>query len=163
MEKGYPKDKELYKYNPTVKLKSISQAKKELLEYLLSGVIKSEDIYTEEMKHELLKDVEICGLKAKAHRDLNFIINGIVPENYEDVAPYILYLYRTDVLLDNITAQNMEEWNGQVLYRLDPSLISMNSEYQNGLIRCLMIEQSRIDADFKPYELKWVEYMRGRM
>lgn len=163
MEKGYPKDKELYKYNLTVKLKSISQAKKELLEYLLSGVIKSEDIYTEEMKHELLKDVEICGLKAKAHRDLNFIINGIVPENYEDVAPYILYLYRTDVLLDNITAQNMEEWNGQVLYRLDPSLISMNPEYQNGLIRCLMIEQSRIDADFKPYELKWVEYMRGRM
>lgn len=67
------------------------------------------------------------------------------------------------MLLDNITAQNMEEWNGQVLYRLDPSLISMNSEYQNGLIRCLMIEQSRIDADFKPYELKWVEYMRGRM
>lgn len=162
-DNGYPKDRETYKYKQSSKLKSESQAKRELLQYLLSGVLKIEEPASEELKKVLLKNVEICGFKAKAHRDLDRIIRGNVPEIYEEVAPYISYLYSSEALLDNVTARNMDEWNEQVLQRLDPSLNNMKTEYQNGLIRCLMYEQARVNADFKPYEQKWVEYMRGRM
>ena len=133
------------------------------MQYLLSGVLKIGEPASEELKKVLLKNVEICGFKAKAHRDLDRIIRGNVSEIYEEVAPYISYLYSSEALLDNITARNMDEWNEQVLQRLDPSLNNMETEYQNGLIRCLMYEQARVNADFKPYEQKWVEYMRGRM
>lgn len=162
-DKGYPKDRENYEYKQSSKLKSESQAKRELLQYLLSGVLKIGEPASEELKKVLLKNVEICGFKAKAHRDLDRIIRGNVSEIYEEVAPYISYLYSSEALLDNITARNMDEWNEQVLQRLDPSLNNMKTEYQNGLIRCLMYEQARVNADFKPYEQKWVEYMRGRM
>lgn len=162
-ENNFPKDKEMYIYEPSNKLKSVSQAKRELLEYLLSGALKIKKLYTKELKGELLKNVEICGFKVKERRDLDYIINSSVPDNYEEVAPYIKYLYKGNVLFDNITARNMEEWNEQVLRRLDPFLISMSPEYQNGLIRCLMYEQTKINLEFKPYELKWVEYMRERM
>lgn len=159
---NYPKDKELYRYDKEIELKSESQAKKELLKYLLSGALKVDEPYSEELKTELLKNVEICGLKSKAHRDLDYVIKGSVPESLEDVAPYISYLYGSDVLLDNLTAKNMDEWNEQVLRRLDSSLCSMEECYQSALIRCLMIEQVRINDDFRPYEMKWVAYMKER-
>lgn len=162
-EKSYPKDKETYKFEHKEKLKTVSQARIELLKYLLSKTIKNNEPYSKEMKDELVKDVELCGFKTKAHRELKQIIEGEVPNSFESVAPYVSYLYKTDALLDNNTAQTVEEWNQQILQRLDPALVEMNHEYQNGLIRCLMSEQTRINMEFKPYEQKWTEYMKGRM
>lgn len=162
-EKGYPLDKEMFSYTASEKLKSISQAKVELLKYMLSKVLHTKEPYSEEMKGELLKNVELCGFKAKAHRELDQIIRGDCPDSIDAIAPYVAYLYNSEALLDNITAQNIDTWNEQVLHKLDATLINIEESYQQGLIRCLMHEQSRINIDFAPYEQKWVEYMRGRM
>lgn len=156
---GYPKDKERYLFDKSKKIKTVFQAKIELLKYLLSKVVKIQEPYSVEMKEELLNAVSICGFKIEARRNFIRIINSDVPDTIEGVIPFITYLYDPNALLDNRTAISIEDWNIQILQKLDPSLLNLEHWYRNGLIQCLLYEQSRMNEEFRPYAQKWVEYM----
>lgn len=163
-KQDYPLDKETFKYEgQNHKIKTVSQAKIEILKYLLSKVIKNKEASDITSNENLHKDVLVCGFKAKAHRDLDFIIDSEELIDVEGITPYISYLYDSEALLDNKTARSFEEWNDQIIRRLDVGLEELDAISKNTLIQCLINEQIRLNEGFKPYAEKWNIYMKGRM
>lgn len=157
---GFPSDKQGYKFERVTGLKTVTDAKREVLVYLLSKIINVDSVYNEEMKNELVETISLCGLTTTSKSILRKVVREGAPNTIEEAAPYIASLYDVNCVLDNTTSSKMDEWNRQVLDRLDPHLNDLEQCYQDSLIKCLMHEQTRINSEFRIYEEVWESEMR---
>lgn len=161
-EKGeYPLDEERFQYNfdPERKLKSLSQAKEEILKFLLSKIAKVDKVYSDAEKDGLIRNLDICHISVDQRKWLKKYLCSNPPESVEEAVPLVAMLYDAKKILDNIAALSVEEWNEQILARLDPNLSQMDHWYKNLLLQCLLLEGERTEPRFEEYVSKWIDYI----
>ena len=155
---NYPLDRERFQYVPDQKLKSESEAKIELLKYLLSKIEKTDYRVSQKERDKLIKNLDYCHFNIEQRRLLTKYLDSEPPKTIDEASSIVAMLYDAGKIFDNCTATSIEEWNRQILNKLDTNLYQMEQQYRIWMIQCLLLELSRKVPAVQEYASKWLYY-----
>ena len=144
-------------------MKSESEAKIELLKYLFSKIDKVDQLVsTEQQRDQLIKNLDLCHFNIEQRRLFANCLRSEPPATIREVAPMVAMLYDARKILDNQTAISIEEWNRQILNKLDTNLNQMEQKYRHWMLQCLMMELSKSVPKVQEYVEKWYGHIDGK-
>ena len=154
-------DEELYEYKQ-IKTSSVDEVfKLTIVRYLLSGVVKSSEVFSEDelsiVKEKLLRS----NLPGRAKLLILDTLDKELSIEIKNVSESVVALYKTDGILEKSSnASDMIEWNKKIIQAIDPNISRLSHWFIDAFIHCVMIEKTKKTPEFKQYAEKWIEYMK---
>lgn len=155
-------DDELYCYSNPSRIMTQSEMKKIVLRALLDTVIKE----TYELEKEDVLSLNTCISNLSICYDLKKKISKIINDRSKhelpEISGVVSALYPcAGVIEKEKDSSTIEEWNENIVYRVDPELRLMSKWYMDTFVQCVLLNHMKNNPEFEPYVERWVQYMKG--